>query len=136
LLDRTKGDISMETANWFYKIGDQLHGWFYKIGDQLHGPVPPAELRCKAAAGEVGPHTLVRKGTEGPWVQALVVGPGVPWRQRAAARGREGSTALGCRRIGPRRPQRCRKRAVGRASKPVRFCVKRLQMSVAGFHHS
>ena len=42
--------------------------WFYKILSQEFGPVTSAELRAKAAAGEIRPDTLVRRRVGGSWV--------------------------------------------------------------------
>ena len=44
--------------------------WFLKVGNQVHGPMSAAELRQKAAAGLIGPETPIRKGPDGQWVRA------------------------------------------------------------------
>ena len=49
----------METANWFFKVGDQVNG-----------PVSYVELRWRAATGEIEPDTLVRRGDDVEWAPA------------------------------------------------------------------
>ena len=59
--------------------------WFLKVGNQIHGPMSVAEVRQKAAAGLIGPATLIRKGTDGQWVRAETVqGLFQPWPATAA----------------------------------------------------
>jgi GYF domain 2 len=38
--------------------------WYYQVGDQVHGPMSFLDVREKAAAGELEPGTLIRRGNE------------------------------------------------------------------------
>ena len=44
--------------------------WYVQIGETVFGPHPPAKLREGAKTGRLLPETLVRRGEEGPWIEA------------------------------------------------------------------
>jgi hypothetical protein len=44
--------------------------WYVQIGEKVFGPHPPAKLREGAKTGRLLPETLVRRGKEGPWIEA------------------------------------------------------------------
>jgi len=44
--------------------------WYVQIGEKVFGPHPPAKLREGAKTGRLLPEMLVRRGEEGPWIEA------------------------------------------------------------------
>jgi hypothetical protein len=64
-----------------------IEAWYFQIGRRVFGPIGPAELKAKAADGEITRETPVRKISVGAWVEAghvkglyaaALPGPGQP----------------------------------------------------------